>query len=380
MLNDMLSYNRNAGVRPDRRLASARVLNAQDTRVKFPLVDRDGLMGGGLWHDAFMTSTARVLMETLRWGCGNGATALNYVECTGLLRERDAVAGIEAVDRTSGDSLELRADVVVNCAGPACRVVASRLDADHERLFSPSIAFNLLLDRPPLSEAALAVAPRSPGSRTYFLRPWRGRIFAGTFHAACDGYPASPLPTEAQIDRFVAELNSAVPALELTRESIVRIYSGLLPASHLGTDELAVREVIVDHASMGGPRGLWSVSGVKYTTARLVAERALGRIFSPRGRSLTVRPGTDRPAPATGLSPEDPSPLLRGPTDEVVAAVRALLDGEAVTCLEDLLLRRTDWGTDPSQARAAASALTQVLGHGLPARPPLHRAGVAADG
>jgi glycerol-3-phosphate dehydrogenase len=378
-LNDLLTLNRNAGVRPDRHLGSGRVLDAAGTLARFPLVDQDGLAGGGLWYDAAMRSSARVLMETLRWACHNGATALNYVECVRLLRSGDAVEGVAAVDRTTGDTLELRAPVVVNCAGASCRVVARRLDGDHERLFRPSLAFNLLLDRPPLSDAALALTPRSPTARTYFLRPWRGRTFAGTFHAACDRYPAPSKPTEAQIALFLADLNRAAPALELTPEAVVRVYSGLLPASRPGTDELAVREMILDHGSAGGPTGLWSVSGVKYTTARLVAERTLRRVFAGSGRDLAVRPDSDRPAPATALSPDDPSALLEEPTDEAVRAVRSLVDEEAVTCMEDLLLRRTDWGADPEQARAAATALRRILGHALPSRPPLHGSGVGAD-
>jgi glycerol-3-phosphate dehydrogenase len=378
-LNDMLSYSRNAEVRPDRHLPGGRVLGASATLARFPLVDRDGLMGAGLWYDAAMPSSARVLMETLRWACRNGATVLNYVECLDLLRDGDVTLGVEALDRTTGDVVELRAPVVVNCAGPSCRTVARRLDRDHEPLFRPSLAFNMLLDRPPPSDAALAVSPRNPAGRTYFLRPWGGRIFAGTFHAPCASYPARSTPTDEQVGRFLDDLNRAVPALELTPEAVVRIYSGLLPASRPGTEDLASRELILEHGSIGGPAGLWSVSGVKYTTARLVAERTLRRIFAASGRDLDVRPGSERPPPALALSPDDPSSLLEHPSAEAVRAVRALVGEEAVTCVEDLVLRRTDWGADPERAAAVAAALGKLLGHELPARPTLHGSRVGAD-
>jgi glycerol-3-phosphate dehydrogenase len=382
-LNDMLSYDRNSGVRADRRLGSGRVLDADDTLAKFPLADRDGLMGGGSWYDAAMTSTVRVLMETLRWACSNGATALNYVECMSLLREGDGTGGVEAVDRATGDLIELRAPIVVNCAGPSCRIVAGRLDRDHEPLFRPSLAFNLLLDHPPLSDAALALTPEptsgSPTGRTYFLRSWRGRIFAGKFHAARDRYPVSPKPTDEEIEHFVADLDRAVPALELSTAAIVRVYSGLLPAARAATEDLASRELIVDHRATGGPSGLWSVSGVKYTTARLVAERTLRRIFAASDRDLAVRPGTERPEPAAIPSAGDPSPLLGGTSPELAGAVRRMVDEEAVTCLEDLVLRRTDWGADPKQAEAVTAALGRLLGDDLPAQPALRGSGVGAD-
>jgi glycerol-3-phosphate dehydrogenase len=327
-----------------------------------------------------MPSTVRVLMETLRWACSNGATALNYVECAALLREGSGTHGVEGVDRLTGDVVELRAPVVVNCAGPSCRIVADRLDRDYEALFRPSLAFNLLLDRPPLSDAALALTPRIPSGRTYFLRSWRGRIFAGTFHAACDRYPASPTPTATQIEQFVADLDRVVPSLGLSTADITRVYSGLLPASRAGTEDLASREVIVDHRSSGGPAGLWSVSGVKYTTARLVAERTLRRIYAASSRDLAVRPGTERPPPAPMPSREVLSASLGRASPEVANAVRTVVDEEAVTCWEDLVLRRTDWGADPRQAEGVAAALGVLTGHDLPACPALHGSGAGGTG
>jgi glycerol-3-phosphate dehydrogenase len=378
-LNDLLSHDRNAGVRPDRHLPAGRVLDPGATVAKFPLVDREGLKGGGLWYDAVMTSSPRVLMETLRWASSNGASALNYVECVGLLREGQSVVGVEAIERLGGEAVEFRAPVVVNCAGPWSRALARKLDRDRGRLFRPSLAFNLLLDREPFSAATLAVTPRDPASRTYFLRPWRQKILAGTFHAPCGEYPAPAVPREDQVTRFLADLNRAVPALELTPASVVRVYSGLLPARKPETDQLAFRETVLDHAAMGGPRGLWSVSGVKYTTARLVAERVLRRIYEPSGRDLDVRPGSDRPASVADLSPDDPSVLTEGRSDRIARAVRAVVEGEAVTCLEDLLSRRTDWAADPAQTTRAAEAVTDLLGYELAAGP-VCREGIGLSG
>jgi glycerol-3-phosphate dehydrogenase len=368
-VNDLLSRGRNEGVRPDRHLGPGRVLDVADTVARFPEVDRDGLSGAALWHDAAMTSSVRVLIETLRWACAEGATALNYVECVGLVREGKRVTGVEALERLGGERVTFRAPVVMSCAGPAVRALTGRWDRDVTELFRPSLAFNLLLDRAPPSDATLAVTARNPVSRAYFLRPIGDRILAGTFHAPCEGYPASSEPTDDQLRSFLSDLNRAVPALGLGRDSIVRVYSGALPASRPGTEELAAREVIVDHGSAGGPAGLWSLSGVKYTTARLVAERALRRIFGPAGRDLDVQPGSERPAPVAGLTPSDPAALLVGAGPALARAVKDVVAREAVTCMEDLLLRRTDWGTDPARIPQVAAAVTRLLGYALPAKP-----------
>jgi glycerol-3-phosphate dehydrogenase len=366
-INDLLSRGRNAGVPQERRLANGRVIGPEDTATRFPGVRPDGLRGAGLWYDAAMTSSVRVLMETLRWACHNGATALNYVECVGLISEDGRLAGVEAVDHVDGTTVELRSPLVINCAGWWSRALSGRLAREQESLFRPSLAFNVLLRRPPLSDAAIAVTPPHPGARTYFLRPWRDWVLAGTFHAPCEGYPSSHSPTEAQILTFLEDVNGAVPGWGLTSEDVVRVYSGLLPAKRLGREELAVRPTLVDHSRAGGPTGLWSVSGVKYTTSRLVAEHTLRRCYAASGRDLSVRPGTERPPPVVGPTDALPACPTGRHRDETKRLIEAIVEDEAVIYMDDLLSRRTDWGTDPATADAAAETVTELLGRRLPA-------------
>lgn len=365
-LNDLLSRSRNVGVPPEQHLADGRMLDPAATKRLFPMVEPASLRGGGVWYDAAMTSSARVLIETLRWACHNGAVALNYVQCEGLQSDRGKVAGVEATDRLSGDRVEFRAPLVVNCAGPWSRAMAGEFDREHDELFRPSLAFNVLLDREPPSTAAVAVTPAKPGARTYFVRPLGNRTIAGTAHAPCAGYPARSAPTERQLASFLADLNDALPALGLTIRDVVRVYSGLLPARQQGSETLAVRPSIVDHSATGGAAGFWSVSGVKFTTARLVAEQTLRRCLRARGTEPAVRPGTERPVALTGPSGTFPSSLTAGDTDGLRQLLVAVVEEEAVICMDDLLLRRSDWGTDPARMTAAASQVTAMLGRELP--------------
>ena len=156
------------------QLPNGRLTGAAETAALFPAVERQGLLGGALWHDAVMLSPERVAIEMLRWACACGASALNYVEATGLLVEGGAVRGILAHDRVGGRELRLRAGTVINAAGPWSRDLARRLGSDLPALFRPALAFNLLLDRPPLAEVAVAVEPRREAAPTYFCLPWKG--------------------------------------------------------------------------------------------------------------------------------------------------------------------------------------------------------------
>lgn len=332
-----------------------RWLGALDLRSSSP---------AGVWHDAVMTCPERVLIEIIRWACACGTEALNYVEVTDLLTgPGGAVAGVRAQDVVAGDVEEFRAPVVINCAGPSCAALANRLDRtgpDRGDLFAPSLAFNLLLDVPPPCNAAVAVRRDAPGSRTYFLVPCAGRVLAGTFHDACAADCADPRPTEAQIARFIADLRAAAPGLGASRDCVLAVLSGLLPAHPPGTARQAERPRIVHHADLGGPRDLWSVSGVKYTTARAVAERVVSAALpAPRHER---RPPADTQRPATDTWPGllDPRGPDNGP--EAAAHIRRIAATESVVHLDDLVLRRTAWGLVPADALAAGRTAAAMLG------------------
>jgi glycerol-3-phosphate dehydrogenase len=365
-LNDVLSRHRNIRVASGRHLPGGAVIGPDQVRTVFPGVDPQGLAGGAVWHDGFAPDTQRVIMETLRWACREGAVALNYVEADSLLQSGGRVQGVRATDRIRGTAAEFHAETVINAAGPWCREVASRFDRDHERLFRSVLAWNVLLDRSPLSDHALAVAPKKPGARTYFLVPWKGRVMAGTGHARWLSGSMTPRVTDELMGEFLDDLNLAIPQLNVGCRDVLRILPGLQPGCAPDRPDLSRREVIIDHATCGGPRGLFSLSGVKFTTARLVAEKSLRRIFGVRNGRLKsevayARPDVQASAPRgviAGLSGGDMDGGRRQ------AHLRSLAAEESVQHLDDLVLRRTDLWSDPRQALDAAPELCRSLDWG----------------
>ena len=368
--NDLLSARRNRGVRADRRIARGRLLSAAETAALFPAVGRAGLAGGALWHDAAMPDSQRLLVEVLRWAASRGAAALNYTAAEGLLVERGRAAGVTAHDRLTGSSIELHAPVVVNCAGPWCREVARRLDRDVPALFSPALAFNLFLDREPPSPAAVAVSPPRPGAGTYFLVPWKGGTLVGTCHlpAGDRGDRGDPSvasdrgPSAAEVRLLLDDLDAAVPGFGARQEEVLRVHWGLLPARRPGGALPGSRPVIHDHGRGGGPEGLWSVSGVKLTTARRVAEETLRRIAARRSRPLPPASDDPRPSPAPPLPLPEIARLFASDPEAAAGYVARLAAAESVVEPDDLLLRRTDWGVHPVRGAAVAREVRRLLG------------------
>jgi len=341
-LNDVFSAGRNRGVRADRHLGRGRVIGVEETRRRFPLVDTDGLRGTALWHDALMLNSQRMLIEIIRWSCALGAQALNYMPCEELLTAGGRVAGVRAQDQTDGRTHEYRAPVVINCAGPWCGELAARFDHDITALYRPSLAFNLLLEREPLSAAAVA---------------------AGTMHVPWTGPLTEPRPTADLIRRFLGDLNQAVPGLEARAAEIVRVFAGFMPTRPDSNHEPAHRPRFVAHGEHGGPAGLYTYSGIKWTTAQLEGERVMGRIFASRRR---LEASSDNPWPVAHA--RCGRELLSNPTvllengEAAAELVGTLAAEESVVHLDDLLLRRTGWGTIPAEAEQVAGRVGVWLG------------------
>lgn len=358
LANDALSARRNVGIESRVHLPDGEVLDPAATRHRFPQVRADGLRGAACWSDYFMLSSERILIELLHDACRGGAIALNYAPVTGLLVEGGAVAGVQVRDASSDEQLTIRGRTIVNCAGSRVRDLVRGQGADVAKLFRPSLAFNLLLDLQLQSDCALAVAP--PGDTpVLFLVPQAGGVLAGTMHLPRPVDTDRAAPTAQEIESFLALLNAAIPGMNARPANVRRVFAGLLPAASAGSSELARRAVIESHARRGGPRGLFSLAGIKFTTAGEVARELLRRM------EVSTRDGLEETA--LHLAPETPlltdAAQLHSPdTGSLAPALQRVADTESVRCLEDLILRRSNWGV----ASHDLEQLTAVVARWLP--------------
>ncbi|RUM45622.1 MAG: hypothetical protein DSY80_03115 [Desulfocapsa sp.] len=332
--NHLLALNRNKGIQQDHHLPMGEVVDVRKSQEIFPLVDSHGLKGGAVWYDAYMPDSQLLLMDLLQAACHFGTTPLNYIKANSLLLDKQGnIEGVACKDCETGDNRKYHAPIVINAAGSWCREIINGVAGDKEELFRLSLAWNVLFDREALSDHALAVQARKSGSRLFFITPWKGKIFAGTGHEPWSKGPGRPMPTMEQLASFIESLNEAVPGMELEVKDVARIFAGFLPTTELGSSKLTKREVIVDHGLAGGPTGLYSVGGIKFTTARLVAEKILG--LAAKGNAVAPMPGMDHYSYQECKKRDD------------LEEYRSILSRDkSIVHLDDLLLRRsTLWET-----------------------------------
>lgn len=298
------------------------------------------MTGGAAWYDGQMEDADRVLLECILDAAAADAEVANYVAATGMLGDAEQVDGIRARDLLTDDEFEIRAALTVNCAGPwvaellrlAPRPVAAAGVAGLAR------ALNLVTRRLIDGEHAIGVASarRSDAvlgrsARLYFITPWAGQSVIGTAHLPYRGSPDAWRIDQADVGQFIAEVNAALPAVRLGPEDVRYCYGGLTPAEGEADGQVrrSRQSQVLDHAHRDGLGGLISVLGVKYTTARLVAERVVDLALRELDRRAARCETTRRPLPgARGLV--DPAALER----ELRAAPDVGADAAAVALLK----------------------------------------------
>ncbi|MBA3346023.1 MAG: FAD-dependent oxidoreductase [Gemmatimonadales bacterium] len=369
-LNDLVSLTRNRHLAPPQRIPRSRLLSAKACRRLFPALEIRGVTGGVLWYDAQIRHPERLTLSFVLGAAERGACVMNYAQVERFLLEQGAVCGARVLDRVSGESYDVRARRVVVAAGPwTDDLVARATGAPPGRPSArQAIGLNLVVGRR-LAEVAVGLRsatdaaddPVGGGSRFLFLAPQGDTTLLGTWYAV-SGEGDLRATIERGAAALMAEFNAICPSLRLSESDVVRRQWGCLPLkSGLEggrPDALAERPRLIDHAG-GGARNLFSVEGVKYTTARRVAEQTVDLVI----RDLALPDPGCRTAEVTlPTLPDGMSPAgTRMNEKEILNAVR---DEMAVT-LADVVFRRTQLGTPPGPDRTAVTEVAHLAGQEL---------------
>jgi glycerol-3-phosphate dehydrogenase len=309
-LYGLLTFDRNRGIQdPHRQIPAGYLISRQEVLDLFPGLERVGLTGAAVVYDGHMYSPPRLALAFLRSAVEAGAQAANYVRAIGLLRSRDRIYGIEAKDTLTGDQLKIHGKVVLNAAGPWAERLLRRqmgLRLTPEGTYSRDACF--AVGRCFKAPYALAVQgkTRDPDAllsrkhRHLFLVPWRAYTLVGVWHVVYTGEPDEYTVTEEELQGFLDEINEAYPALGLTLDDVSMWNAGLVPfgENRPGAVDLSYgkRSRLIDHAKAHGIDGLMTLIGVRYTTARGEAARAIDLVFAKLGK---IAPQS--PSPATSI-------------------------------------------------------------------------------
>lgn len=395
-IDEALGRRRNDGVEPELHLPAPRLVSKAATLRLFAGVRPDGLTGGAQWYDYQMVEADRLTFAFAAAADRAGADLANHASAADPIRDGGRIAGFAVRDGLTGRAFEIRARVTVNAAGACAGEIMQRMGVSQP---VPLLKAMNLVTRRAARDIALAAPSRN--GRMLTLVPWHGRAIVGTGQSASLVPPSDTTVSTPEVEALVRAANEAFPALDLTMADVTLVHRGVVPAQPNRQDppDLRSEPWIRDHASEGAA-GAITVIGVKYTTARAVAQRAA----AAAARRLQARLSASRTAetvlPGAGIADHEalaiettrdlrfelPLPVIRhlislyaeraadiirlihqrpelqqpvaADTETLGAEIVYVIHEEMATRLADAVIRRTTLGSAgrPGQEAVAACA------------------------
>lgn len=329
---DLLAGSQN--VERHHRLTRAEVLE------RAPCLIPDGLTQGFLYADG-QTDDTRLVLAILRSAATVGAKLANYAEVVGF--DHDAAGQVNAAQvrltgpQDGGRALTLPARHIVNATGIFAEQVEALAGTTPQLAIEPSKGVHLVLRRDDLPMGADAVVlPETADGRIIFLVPWRSRIIVGTTDTG-SGDLDHPRADVADVDYLLDHLNRSV-VQPIAREQIIGTFAGYRPLLQLrqgrSTARLSRTHTIVESAN-----GLFSISGGKLTTYRIMAQELVDRIDARTGQHTPCATEEWPLAGAVGWADAAPALAERGAALDLSAATITHLATSYGTLAEEVLDR-----------------------------------------
>lgn len=260
-------YDRLAG---KLNLSPSRLLDRQETLRRIPNVERENLIGGAVYYDA-QFDDARLAFALAQTAADLGATVLNYVRVTDLVKKDGAVAGVVAVDQESGTEYEVPARVVINATGIFADGVRRMDEPTHEPMLAPSQGVHLVLDRSFQPSDTAIMVPRTDDGRVLFVIPWHDRVLVGTTDTPVPRAEIEPRALPEEI-AFILRNAARYLARDPTAADVLSVFAGQRPLVQADGTNAPTKSISREHAVLVSHSGLVTIIGGKWTTYRKMAE------------------------------------------------------------------------------------------------------------
>ncbi len=253
-----------------------KMLTAEETIRREPLLKREGLLGGGYYVE-YRTDDARLTIEVLKAAVAHGASAVNYVKAEAFLYENGRITGIRAVDQLDGSSYRIYAKQVVNAAGPWVDTLREKDNSKQGKFLQLSKGVHLVIDagRFPLKQA---IYFDTPDGRMVFAIPRDGKTYVGTTDTFYNGDIAHPRMTVEDRRYVIDAVNYMFPDVRITEADIESSWAGVRPLIY--EEGKSASEISRKDEIWHSPSGLITIAGGKLTGYRKMAEVVVDRVAS----------------------------------------------------------------------------------------------------
>lgn len=400
-LNDCIGWDRNQGLPADIQLPASALVSRKKCEELIPTVNKPGLQGGAVWHDVLALDTERLIISYILEAADLGAGVANYTEATGLLSDGDGLYRLILKDALSSQIHTIQTRFVINAAGPWMDNLSSGTRSPGTPAQKWAMALNIVSRKKIFEKYAVALegnrayADRDAiikrGKRLYFFVPWQRHTMIGTEYQVSTAPPDKLNISREHIENMINEVNAIYPSAQLQYDDISFYHAGLLPMAEApdvddGHVQLEKTSSIQEHDTSGF-KGVFSIKGVKYTTAPHIASQLmhiLSRRCAPTNRiavpetlaSCPHNPSVNeevmdvlqkrygrRSNRAAGYinTPQDNTAWLDRRAEFLRAEVAYLITEEMACTLSDIVFRRTGLGTAECPPKATLTAIAEEM-------------------
>jgi glycerol-3-phosphate dehydrogenase len=265
-------YDLLAGVKTEDQ---RRMLTRPQTLRQEPLLKENDVKGGAIYAE-YRTDDARLTIEIIKTAFEKGACIASYCRVTDFIYENEVIAGVHVKDVLVDASLQIKAKVVVNAAGPWVDELREINHSKKGKRLHLTKGVHLVVDKDrfPVKQAIYFDVE---DGRMIFAIP-RGRItYVGTTDTNYNDSKEEILATQEDAVYIINAVNRTFPSVKLTLNDIESSWAGLRPLIHeegKSASELSRKDEIFESDT-----GLISIAGGKLTGYRKMAERIVDRVI-----------------------------------------------------------------------------------------------------
>ncbi len=282
-------------------LGPSRHLSRKETLARLPTLEPKGLRGGTIYYDG-QFDDARLAIALAQTAVDLGATVINYIQVSSLLKNsamvygasammtrrrsesrgreqhhgektEEKVSGVVARDSETGHEYKLAARVVVNATGVFADAIRRMDDRSADNVIAPSQGAHIVLERSFLPGESAIMVPKTDDGRVLFAIPWHDRVLIGTTDSAAPEPVLEPRPLREEID-FLLEHAGRYLTKDPKMKDVLSAFAGLRPLIRRPKTKCTAL-VPRDHLIVVSKSGLVTVAGGKWTTYRKMAEQTV---------------------------------------------------------------------------------------------------------
>jgi glycerol-3-phosphate dehydrogenase len=208
-------YDFLAGVHKTER---RKMLSAEKTIEKEPLLKREGLIGGGYYVE-YRTDDARLTIEVLKQAVNDGVKAINYTKLEKFIYQEEKVIGVQLVDQLTGDHYKVFAKKIINATGPWVDQIREKDGSKKGKQLRLSKGVHVVIDQTnfPLKQA---IYYDTPDGRMVFAIPRDGKTYVGTTDTFFQGNPIDLNMSEADRTYLIHTIHYMFPDVKMSKNDI----------------------------------------------------------------------------------------------------------------------------------------------------------------